>query len=220
MRRNVVATLALTSLFLFALLMSGCGDFFVSPGSIDQVTVTPSRSLLKSGDTLALTANAIKVDGTSSSITTTAIWTTSSSSVAAVDANGSVTAGDSEGSATITATAPKSKISGTAITRVTTGALPTQISVQAVSTSIALNGTVKFQATATLDGVTGQDISGIVVWSVTGSTTTAARVDSSGNVTGLAACSALIGTTCPSIQAALTTTSNTITASLPISSIQ
>ncbi|HEX8924640.1 MAG TPA: Ig-like domain-containing protein, partial [Terriglobales bacterium] len=109
------------------LLLAACGDFFVSQNAIDTVSFTPNAVLLKTGDTITLTPVVTTVGGTQSNPTSGVTWTSSNTSVAAIDDAGKVTAGITTGTSTIKAT--YSNVSGTGTAIVTASTLPTTLTV-------------------------------------------------------------------------------------------
>jgi uncharacterized protein YjdB len=151
-----------------------------------SVTVTPSSTLIQSGQRAQLAATALDVSGAVDSGVAIS-WFSSNSGVASVSSSGEVTAG-SVGNATITASSGGA--SGTATIQVTSSA-PVVASVSVSPSSSSLYPGRTKQLTATLKDASGNILSGTPV-SWTTSSSGVASVSSSGVVSGVAVGSATI----------------------------
>src|SRR2546430_5747497 len=155
--------------------------------SVASVSVTPSTATVLAGQTVQLTATPKDANGNPLS-GRTVTWSSSNTSVAVADVNGRVS-GIAPGSATITATSEGK--SGTAAITVTNVPVAS-VTVSPPSASVAAGQTV--QLTATAKDANGNTLSGrVVTWS--SGNTSAATVNGSGLVTGVAAGSATITAT-------------------------
>ena len=197
------------------LAMGGCGDFFVSNNAINSITLSPSSVLLKTGDTIAISATAITVGGTTSDVSSNATWTTNDGTIATVDHTGKVTGGANGGAATITA--KYSGQSSTASAVVSTSALPTVLTVNG-NNLLNLGSTYQFTAVASLNGQVSFNLTPFVTW--ISSNTSLATVSSTGLVTPIAACGGFSGSSCPTITATMSTTSSPLQNDVTIQTIQ
>lgn len=159
--------------------LSGTANASVTPATLTSITVTPSTASIAMGQTQAFTANAVFSDGSSTDITKSAVWSSSASSIAAVDATGLAT-GLASGSASITATS--GTVSGSASLTVTAATL-TSIDISPDGDSIPVGGQDQLMVTGTYSDGTTQTLTN-AAWS--SSDTTLATVDSTGLVTGVA----------------------------------
>src|SRR5439155_182127 len=157
---------------------------------VSSVTVSPASTTLQVGQTVQLTATPKDANGnplTGRTVT----WSSSNPSVASVDGSGLVTGGGTAGSATITATSEGQ--SGTSSITVSSVPVPvSSVTVSPASASVAAGQTV--QLTATPKDANGNPLSGRVV-SWASSNTSAATVNGTGLVSGVAAGSATITAT-------------------------
>ena len=157
---------------------------------VSSVTVSPASTTLQVGQTVQLTATPKDANGnplTGRTVT----WSSSNPSVASVDGSGLVTGGGTAGSATITATSEGQ--SGTSSITVSSVPVPvSSVTVSPASASVSAGQTV--QLTATPKDANGNPLSGRVV-SWASSNTSAATVNGTGLVSGVAAGSATITAT-------------------------
>ncbi len=188
MSRKGKAVLALMGLFAVAGLMIGCGDFFVSEGSLASITVTPSTAVLSSASSagaLTLSASGVLVDGSSSMVSPT--WKSSDTSCVAISLSASGCSYTASGSS-ITVTPTPGGV-GTPTVTASGGqnpSVPIDVIAGTVSTlAIALTGVDvpggSLQATATING---QSLGATYVsWSVTASVlSTDASINTNGTV--------------------------------------
>jgi len=157
--------------------MSGCGDFFVSPGSVDHVQLSSRGFLLKPGDpAVQLTASVVKVDGSTGDVTTTATWTSDTPAVATISSSGNITA-VAAGTATITAKSGSK--SATAVVIVTTAKF-SSFTLSPAKVTLLSGKSQQLTPTVTLGDSTPPDVSAILTW--TSDTTNVATVSSGGLV--------------------------------------
>ena len=171
-----------------------------APPAVARVTVSPSSVSIEEGGTHQFSATAYTSDNTTISGKTFA-WTSSSTSVATINASGLATAVDA-GSTTITATVDG--VSGTATLTVTEAPpVVARVAVSPSSVSIEEGGTHQFSATAYTSDNTM--ISGkTFAW--TSSSTSVATINSSGLATGVDAGSTTITATVDGISGTATLT--------------
>ena len=170
------ALLTLALLFVIALL-SGCRGFFTD-ANLTSITVSPTTATVGVGSTQQLTATGNFDDGSTSTLSGSDVtWSSSSTSVATVDANGVVT-GVATGTATITATSQG--FTSTATITVSTSSI-TSIAVSPTSAVLTSGGTTSFVATATLADNTTTDVTNQVTWK--SSNPAAATINTSGVAT-------------------------------------
>ena len=203
-RLTAVPSLALASLVL----VFGCGGGGsdgpapAPPAAVASVVVAPSTGQLVPGGTLPLTATARDASGNSLSGRGTPTWSSTSSTVASVDANGVVTA-IAVGTTTVQATI--SGVVGSAT--ITVAPVPvTTVTVTPLTSSIVVGATTPLAAVARDAG--GNVLSGrTVTWS--SATPTIAAVSASGVVSGIAAGNVNISATIDGVvgTAAVTVTS-------------
>src|SRR5205807_1943306 len=150
---------------------------------VASVSVTPASATISAGQSAQLTATPQDANGNPLS-GRTVTWSSSNTAVAVADVNGKVT-GVAPGSAT------SEGQSGTAAITVTTVPVAS-VTVSPASASVGVGQTV--QLTATAKDANGNTLSGrVVTWS--SDNTSAATVNGSGLVTGVAAGSATITAT-------------------------
>lgn len=157
--------------------MGGCKNFFIGP-TLTTVTVTPSTPSVAVGKTQQMVATGTYDNGTTDTVTDSASWSTSDSSIAEVSANGLVT-GLSAGTATISATL--NGLTGSTTVTVTVANL-SSISITTTSQSISSAQTAQFTATGILQNGNTVNLTDSVTW--TSSNTAAATIDNSGLATG------------------------------------
>ena len=152
--------------------------------SVTGVSVSPTALSLTVGDTSTLTATVSPGDATNKNVT----WSSNNTSVATVS-GGTVTA-VAAGSATITVTTEDGDKTATCSVTVNNATVAvTGVSLNKQSTSIAVGGNETLTATVSPNNATNKTVS----WST--SAPNIASVNSSGQVTGLAAGSATITAT-------------------------
>lgn len=162
--------------------IKGTAKLTVTDATVKEIVVTPPTATAPRGTTQKFIATATYSDGSTKDVSATVKWTSSSATIATIDATGIAT-GVSVGEVTITATDDVAKLSGTAKLTVTDAKLDTLV-VTPPTATLPIAGTQKFTATATYsDGVT-KDVSAAVTWS--SSDTVVAAVSSTGVATAKA----------------------------------
>jgi uncharacterized protein YjdB len=158
---------AVAALATFAFTL-GCRGFFVNP-TLTTVTVGPTGFNLPVGSTQQMTATGTYNDGSTKTLTSGVVWTSSDGNVAAVSSSGRVT-GVAAGTATITA--QSGTITGTASITVSLTNV-TGLTISPTSGNVKTNGgTVTFRALATISGSsTPIDVSAQVNWTIGPDTT-------------------------------------------------
>jgi trimeric autotransporter adhesin len=165
----------------------------VTNASLTSITVTPPSLSLSLGTTQPMTATGDYSDGSSVDLTSTAVWTSSNASIAAVSnaakSRGLLTA-TGAGTATITATV--GMISGTSMVTVMAPA-PQSITLTPANPNAGLGGLVTFTATAIYPNNVSQNVTNLATWS--SSNSTIATVSATGVASALAAGTAIISAT-------------------------
>ena len=158
-KRNLQIFLSFTALLALALAVS-CTGFFVNP-TLSSVTVGPNPLNLTQGNKQQMTATGTFDDGTTKTLTSGVVWSSSATSVAPVSSSGQVSAASS-GTATITA--QSGTVSGTATVNVTLGNV-TNLKVNPTTATISSTSTQLFNALATIQGQsTPVDVSSTASW--------------------------------------------------------
>ena len=154
--------LTLFVVFSFLAATAGCKGFFVNP-VLQSVTVGPSNLNLQQGATQQMTATGNFDDGSTKTLTSGVIWSSSDTGVAPVSAGG-VVSGAAAGTATITA--ESGTVSGQATVNVSLANV-TSIKITPTSASASANGgSQPFTALATVQGQSQPvDVSATVTWS-------------------------------------------------------
>jgi Big-like domain-containing protein len=157
---------AFAVLAIFAVTL-GCRGFFVNP-TLTTVTAGPTGFNLPVGSTQQMTATGTYNDGSTKTLTSGVVWTSSDPTVATVTAGGLVT-GVAAGTATITA--QSGTITGTAAITVALTNV-TGLTITPTTANVKTNGgTVTFKAFATISGSsTPIDVSAQANWSITNQT--------------------------------------------------
>jgi hypothetical protein len=162
---RLAGTFAALAIFAFSL---GCRGFFVNP-TLTTVTVGPTGFNLPVGSTQQMTATGTYNDGSTKTLTSGVVWTSSDGNVANISSSGKVT-GVAAGTATITA--QSGTITGTATITVALTNV-TGLTISPTSGNVKTNGgTVRFQAFATISGSSAPiDVSAQVNWTIGPDTT-------------------------------------------------
>jgi len=154
--------LAVFVTFSFLAVTLGCRGFFQNP-VLQSVTVGPSNLNLQQGTTQQMTATGNFDDGSTKTLTSGVVWSSSDTTIAPVSTAG-VVSGAAAGTATITA--DDGTVSGTATVNVALANV-TSIKITPTSaTATANGGTAQFTAFATVSGQSQPiDVSKTVTWS-------------------------------------------------------
>ena len=173
----------------------------VVPAHLISISVTPTPVSMAVGTDQQFSALGSFDDG-STQLLTSATWSTTSSSVATVNAAGLVTA---VGTGTASIKASSGSVSGTAALTVT-GATVTSLTVTPANSNMPVSTTKQFTATATFSNGSSQDVTASALWG--SSNPAAAGINSQGLVSSIAAGTTTINAVLGSITG---TTSLTVT---------
>jgi hypothetical protein len=189
----------------------------VADRAITKVQVTPTNPTTHLGITQSFVATAVYDDGSTSTVTGSATWTSSDTTVASVTngsagggGGGTTTAGVATpikaGTSTITATF--GGYSGTSLLTVGSGTL-SSIAITPSPLSVAVGGHQQLTATGTYNDGTTQDLSGSVTWLSTDTVATVSNATGSrGLLTAVSAGSATVSAKFQGITGTLTVTVN------------
>jgi uncharacterized protein YjdB len=179
---NLRTVLTFCALLVCALLVFGCGDFFVDDSDLTEIVITPASPSVLVGKKQSFVATGTLAGGGTLIVTDTATWTSSSTAVATINSTGEAT-GVSPGSTSIRAS------QGGASSSVTLTVDPPALSfivVDPENQTININATQQFTAEGDFTDGTFFDITTSVTW--TSSNTNVATINSStGLATGVAA---------------------------------
>jgi len=189
--------------------VSGTATLTVTPAapSLSSIAITPTAPSIAIGATQQFAATGVYSDGTTQNLTSSVTWSSSSTTVAAINAAG-LASGVSAGSTTITAT--DNGATATSSLTVTATPPPTLISIAVTpaNPSIAGGSTQQFTATATYSDGTTADVTSTATWA--SSNNAVATIAPSGLATGVAAGAATISATVSGVTG---TSTLTVTAS-------
>jgi len=140
--------------------------------SINAIAVTPAAPSVVAGSSLKLKATGTRTDGTSQDVTSSATWTSSDPTKAAVQTSGQSSPGQvsgiANGSATITAS--YNGTSGSTLLTVTGTLSPlTSITVNPPTVSVITGSTQQYSALGTYADNSTQDVTRTVTWSTSNS---------------------------------------------------
>jgi trimeric autotransporter adhesin len=159
MSRKLQLLLGFTALLMLSL-AAGCTGFFVNP-TLSTVTVGPNPLNLTQGNKQQMTATGTFDDGSTKTLTSGVVWSSSDTTVAPVNASGTVT-GSTAGTATITGTS--GTVSGNATVNVTLGNV-TNLAINPTTNSMTQTGSATFHALATVQGQSSTvDVSDTASW--------------------------------------------------------
>jgi uncharacterized protein YjdB len=178
--------------------INGSTSLTVTPPTLVSITVTPTNSSIAAGQQQQFTATGNYTDGSHQSLTSTATWTSSATSVATIAAGGLAT-GVAAGSTVIQATSVS--INGSTSLTVTPPTL-VSITVTPANPSIAAGQQQQFTATGNYSDGSHQSLTSTATW--TSSATSVATIAAGGLATGVAAGSTVIQATSGSISGSTT----------------
>lgn len=164
----------------------GAAELTVTTASLSSISVTPQNPSVVNGFTRQFNATGLYSDGSSADLTTVAIWTSGTVTVASMSASqmsgSGVATGLSVGTSLIRATF--AGVEGSTTLTVTAATL-VSIDVTPANASAVVNETEQFIATGTYTDGSSMDITGSVVW--TSDNTAVAAMNASGQLnSGLA----------------------------------
>jgi uncharacterized protein YjdB len=151
----------------------------VVPARLQSITLTPTNVTLAAGTQQQFTATGNFDDG-STQVLTSALWSSSATSVLTIDANG---LGVAVGPGTSTVNVLSGTVSASTSVTVTTATL-VSLAIAPPNSSMPNNGTKQFAATGTFSDNSTQDMTQTVLWS--SSTPSVATITNLGLVTSLA----------------------------------
>jgi uncharacterized protein YjdB len=148
------------------------------------ISIDPVAVVIGPNQTKQFTVSARLSDGTKSAMANNSVtWTSSDTSIAAVDANGLATAGTITGTTTIMAT-DADGVRGSATLEVgavkSTSDLPVSIAITPANSSVVLGRSMQMNATGTYADGSTQDLTATVTW--TSSDEATAVIDNTGYV--------------------------------------
>lgn len=194
-----------TSLIIAVALLTaavGCGDFFLSPGTVVALTLTPVNAAITPSNTEQYTANATLADGTTKDVTSTAAWSSSNTGVATINSAGLAT-GVALGTTTITAKSGAE----TATTQLTVSTrVISSIAVSPTNQTLVTGQTQQYTATATFSDDTQGNVTTQVTW--TTGNTSIVTISAAGLLTAVGVGTTSVSATSGTISAATNVTVN------------
>jgi trimeric autotransporter adhesin len=160
--------------------ITGNASLTVGPPALLSIGVGASHSSLPSGESEPLTATGNFSDGSTQNLTASVTWKATPQAIATITAQGNFT-GVSPGSAQVSAA--YQGITGSATIAVAAAAL-TRIAVSASQSSLPLGESESLTATGTFSDGSTQNLTQSATWTV--NSTTLAKINAQGNLTGLA----------------------------------
>jgi uncharacterized protein YjdB len=200
----------------FLALTLGCGSSNSNSKmrTLQSVLVTPAKPSVPVGNQQQFKATGTYSDGTSQDLTSTATWSSSQPSIAAINTTG-LAMTKASGISTIMATS--GSISGSTTLTVTPVAL-VSIAVTPPNPSVAAGNTQQFTATGTFSDSSTQDLTASVTWTAIASSV--ASISSGGLAKGLTAGTATITATSGSISGSTKlTVTNTVLVSIALTPV-
>jgi uncharacterized protein YjdB len=176
-------------------IVSPAVNLTVTAATLASIAVTPTNSSIPKGATLQLTATGTFSDGTSQDITHAVSWSSSNTSIAAINPVTGIALGLLAGTANITASL--GGITSPAVPLNITAATLQSISVAPATPSIALGTTQQFTATGTYSDLSTANITTSATWasSVPGTASISAGTGlAHGLVAGTTQITAMLGT--------------------------
>ena len=178
-----------------ALLISaiGCGQFFPGANTITSLQVAPSSATVQPGTTQQYTATATYGNNTTADVTSQVTWSTSPTSIAAINSTGLLT-GVALGTASVQAKSSNGIIGTTAVS-VNTKQV-TSVAIQPLTQTLSLSlgpTSVQYTATATYQDGSTADVTAIATWTSTPSSV--ATISSTGLASAVAVGTATVTAT-------------------------
>jgi len=181
-----------------------------SPPTLISVVVTPAIASVMVGEMQQFSAVGHFSDGSTTDVTTTALWRSSGTAIATISTDALAT-GVAAGTTTITA--QRGTVTGTAtITVIAKQTTLLSIAVTPANPSVGVGTTQQFSATGTFDDGSTTDLSGTAVWS--SSATSTATINATGLASALASGTTTIAATSGAVKGS---TTMTVTAPMLIS---
>jgi len=184
--------------------IQGAASLTVPAHSLVSISVTPATPDIAPGTNQQFVATGTYLDGSTQDLTASAAWSSSSTTVATIDASTGKATANIAGTTTITAAFGGK--SGSANLKVTN---LQSIAITTTSSSIAAGTVQQFTATGTLSDSTTQNLTSFVTWS--SFPTTVATIDATGKATAVSAGTATITAALGGIQGTFTLTVNPAT---------
>jgi len=144
-------------------IVSPAANLTVTSATLASIAVTPANTSIPKGASLQLAATGTFSDGTTQDITHAVSWTSSNTSIAAINPVSGIALGLLAGTANITASL--GSITSPAVPLNITSATLQSISVTPATPSIALGTTQQFTATGTYSDLSTANITTSVTWS-------------------------------------------------------
>jgi uncharacterized protein YjdB len=191
--------------------ITGSVTLTVTAPVLTSLSVIPATASIAAGYTQQFTATGTYSNGSTQNLTSTTQWTSSATTVAAINSGGLATS-LAQGTATITATS--GTISGSVTLKVKPAVL-VSISVTPATASVAAGSVQQFAATGTFSNGSTQNLTSTVQWS--SSATTVAAVNSRGLATSVAAGTVVITATSGTISGSAGLTVMPVLTSLSVS---
>ncbi len=176
---------------IFSPSISGSAALSVTPAVLESISITPANTTIPLGITEQLTATGTYSDHSTQNITSNVTWSSSASTVAAVDEG--LAEADSVGTTTITAStmlASGSTITGSTGLTVEAAQLTTVV-VSPAGDFLQVNNTQQYTASGIFTDASSQDLTKTATWS--SGTPAVASISTQGMATALKAGSTTIG---------------------------
>ena len=187
---------------LLTLAAAGCSSPSTQVSTLTSIAVTPAQPRITVGGADQFKATGTFSNGSTQDLTSQVAWTSSTTSVATINASGMAT-GVAAGTSTISAAL--NGISGSGMLTVSAAAATLKsIAVTPAAPSIAASATEQFTATGTYSDGSTQNITAQVTWS--SSATTVATINASGLATSVAAGTSTIGAALSGVSGSTTLT--------------
>jgi uncharacterized protein YjdB len=158
--------------------VTGSTSITVTPAVISSIAATPAIATIPAGATQQFTATATFTDSSTQDVSTLAVWTSSSGSVATVSNSGLASA-LTVGSSTMTATV--GAVSGSGTLNVGPAVLQS-ITISPQNATMGKGTTLQFTATGNYSDSSTQDLTALVTW--TSSDSTVVSISTTGLATG------------------------------------